>query len=85
MCLRIILFLFACLNLNSQSDSRLALVIGNSNYDVSILKNPVRDGKLISEKLDSLGFETIQAYDLQTQRSFYDIIDVFGEKEKIMT
>ena len=82
MCLRIILFLFACLNLNSQSDSRLALVIGNSNYDVSILKNPVRDGKLISEKLDSLGFETIQAYDLQTQRSFYDVIDVFGEKRE---
>ena len=46
----------------SQEEKRLALVIGNSNYDsIAKLTNPVNDAKLIARTLDSLDFEVILA------------------------
>ena len=61
-------------------EKRLALVIGNSSYDKGELKNPVNDAKLIARTLDSLGFDVIEAYDLETRRSFLEVINEFGDK-----
>jgi hypothetical protein len=44
---------------------RVALVIGNSDYQhTSPLANPRNDARALSAKLRSLGFETIEGYDL---------------------
>tara|TARA_B110000483_G_C18199230_1_gene544439 strand:- start:521 stop:736 length:216 start_codon:yes stop_codon:yes gene_type:complete len=60
-----ILFIFCLLvtiSIFSQEEKRLALVIGNSNYDsIAKLANPVNDAKLIARTLDSLDFEVILA------------------------
>ena len=42
-----------------KNEKRVALIIGNSAYDNSPLKNPVNDAKLMNETLKKLGFETI--------------------------
>lgn len=75
-------FLFAS-TLQAQSDSqekRLALVIGNSNYDEGYLKNPVNDALLISKALDSLGFDIILDTNLATRRDFTNAIRRFGNQ-----
>ena len=55
-----ILFIFCLLvtiSVFSQDEKRLALVIGNANYDKGELKNPVNDALLIAETLEKLDFE----------------------------
>jgi tetratricopeptide (TPR) repeat protein len=64
----------------SQEEKRLALVIGNSNYEKGELKNPVNDARLIASTLDSLDFDVILATNLQDQRSFLNTIREFGNK-----
>ena len=54
-----ILFIFYLLitfSVYSQEEKRLALVIGNANYDKGALENPVNDANLIAKTLDSLIF-----------------------------
>ena len=57
------LLLFAIVFLTSfvvtAQEKRLALVIGNANYDKGALKNPVNDALLIAKTLDSLNFDVI--------------------------
>jgi uncharacterized caspase-like protein len=49
----------------AMAESRLALVIGNSNYStVSALPNPANDAKAMTNFLTSAGFEVVQAPDL---------------------
>ena len=68
------LFLF------SQDEKRLALVIGNANYDsIAVLKNPVNDAKLIANTLDSLNFEVILATDLGKGEFMSKVVE-FGKK-----
>ncbi|MDH5393226.1 MAG: caspase family protein [Gammaproteobacteria bacterium] len=56
---------------------RYALVIGNSNYAFSPLKNPLNDARDMAKKLRALRYEVTPAYDLnsaqirQTVASFY--------------
>ncbi len=38
---------------------RLALIIGNSDYDIGALPNPVNDARLIDKSLQEIGFQTI--------------------------
>ena len=64
----------------SQEEKRLALVIGNANYEKGALKNPVNDAKLIAKTLDSLGFEVLEYYNLKTQRELKNAIRKFGIK-----
>ena len=40
-----------------RTEKRVALVIGNSNYATSRLRNPVNDAMAMTLKLRSLGFE----------------------------
>ena len=50
------------------ADKRVALVIGNSRYKDSPLKNPVNDAKAMRDKLSALGFDVVYREDLkQTQ------------------
>ena len=54
----------------AQTEKRLALVIGNSNYQyLSKLPNPVGDALLIAETLDSLGFEIMLDTNITTKRN----------------
>jgi len=47
------------------AESRLALVIGNSNYRaVTALPNPVNDAKAVSGELKSAAFDVTEALDL---------------------
>ena len=61
-------------------EKRLALVIGNANYDKGVLENPVNDAKLIAKTLDSLNFEVILATNIEDQRSLQNKIREFGQK-----
>ena len=45
-------------------ENKTALVIGNTNYEVGRLRNPVNDARALSETLDNLGFDVITKYDL---------------------
>lgn len=46
-------------------DSRIALVIGNSNYNyLSTLNNPINDATDVAEKLNELGFDVILLHDV---------------------
>ena len=64
----------------SQTEKRLALVIGNSNYDKGELKNPVNDALLISETLKQLDFDVILDTNIADKRSFKETIREFGNR-----
>ena len=64
----------------SQDEKRLALVIGNANYDKGELKNPVNDARLIAQTLDSLNFDIILKENLGTTKDLEGAIREFGEK-----
>jgi len=77
------LFLFLLLPFflfSQEKEKRLALVIGNADYEKGALKNPVNDAKLIAKALDSLGFEVLEHYNLNTQRELKKAILEFGVK-----
>jgi Caspase domain/PEGA domain len=61
------------------AERRLALVIGNSAYSVSRLKNPIHDATDMAETLKKLGFETTLLLDA-TFRQMEDSIDSFSRK-----
>lgn len=50
------------------ADKRVALVIGNSAYQKSPLKNPVNDAADIAAKLRTLGFDVIERNNLKTSQ-----------------
>lgn len=74
------LLLFISISLFSQDEKRLALVIGNANYDRGELKNPVNDARLIASTLDSLNFDVILKENLATKRDMTGAIREFGSK-----
>jgi uncharacterized caspase-like protein len=62
----------------SQDENRVALVIGNSAYDVSPLKNPANDAALMAEALRGQGFEVLEVID-GTQRDMRLAMIEFGD------
>ena len=69
--IRLVLLLFLSNNLFSQTDQkRLALVIGNANYDKGELKNQVNDAKLKAETLDSLDCDVILDTNIANRDNF---------------
>jgi hypothetical protein len=77
------LFLFLLLPFflfSQEKEKRLALVIGNSNYDKGELKNPVNDARLIASTLDSLDFDVILKENLSTKRDMTAAIREFGSR-----
>ena len=74
------LLFFISISLFSQDEKRLALVIGNANYDKGELKNPVNDARLIASTLDSLDFDVILKENLENRTDFIGSIREFGNK-----
>lgn len=50
------------------SERRVALVIGNSNYETASLKNPVNDAHDMTARLRALGFEVVERTDLRVKQ-----------------
>ncbi len=62
-------------------EKRVALVIGNADYAVSPLRNPVNDAQAMAKKLTEVGFEVLSGYNL-TQNEMKRLIQDFGRKIK---
>ena len=79
--LRYLIILLLPLTLFSQTEEkRLALVIGNSNYNKGPLKNPVNDALLMARTLDSLDFDVILDTNISNKENFIRTIREFGNK-----
>ena len=63
------------LQVGKTGEKRIALVIGNSDYTQSPLKNPVNDARAMRARLEGLGFEVILKENLKTR----DISGVYRE------
>jgi formylglycine-generating enzyme required for sulfatase activity len=80
----LLFFLFSfCVMLNSAqaAEKRVALVIGNSNYSGSPLKNPVNDASDIAESLEKLGFSVAIELD-QSHAQIKEKLQEFGQQLK---
>ena len=64
----------------AQTEKRLALVIGNANYDKDELKNPVNDALLIAKTLEKLDFDVILDTNIVSKRAFVSRVSEFGER-----
>ena len=63
-----------------QSEKRLALIIGNSDYIYGgTLNNPINDARAMSEVLQKVGFEVLKHENLN-QKEMKKAIDEFGTK-----
>ena len=79
--LKYLIILLLPLTLFSQTqEERLALVIGNSNYDKGPLNNPVNDALLMARTLDSLDFDVILDTNISNKENFIRTIREFGNK-----
>ncbi|MGZ3236539.1 MAG: caspase family protein [Burkholderiaceae bacterium] len=63
------------------NEDRIALVIGNSAYQSSPLKNPINDSRAMSIKLRTLGFDVIERENL-TQKQVGSVLREFKSKLK---
>ena len=63
----------------SQND-RLALVIGNADYEVGALNNPVNDALLIAQTLEDLEFDVILDTNTVDRGALMNSIKEFGNK-----
>jgi uncharacterized caspase-like protein len=76
--------LFAGLSVNAfaqsvNTGSRMALVVGNSEYKSVPLKSPARDAAAMAEVLAEAGFAVTQAQNL-TEKRFQLIVEEFARK-----
>ena len=77
---RLFLFTTLLISLSGFSqEKRLALVIGNSNYEKGPLNNPVNDALLMAENLKSLNFDVILDTNIETIIQFNDVVRKFGD------
>lgn len=64
----------------SAKERRLALVIGNSNYEsVKALPNPANDAKAVAQLLNTAGFEVVMAFDLDRD-TLRQVVSEFGAR-----
>ena len=76
--LSIIMIPYLCLiPLLAYSEQKIALVIGNSDYKISPLKNPVNDARLIADILSEAGFKVLKHEDIN-QKQMKKAINSFG-------
>ena len=66
---------------SSQPQKKIALVIGNGNYNFSTLANPENDAKAMKVALQSVGF-IVMEYENLSQVQMKKAIDAFGMKLK---
>ena len=70
--------MFRSIECIGQTDNRVALVIGNANYDIGALKNPVNDAELMKQTLEELNFDVFYGTDLASKTEMLDLIREFG-------
>lgn len=76
----LLIFIFFHVCIYAQTDKRIALVVGNSEYvHENDLGNAEHDARAISSKLDELGFDVIPKYNL-SKKQLDDAIVMFAEK-----
>lgn len=63
----------------TNTEKRLALIIGNSSYANAPLKNPVNDARSMEVALKKVGFEVIKVENT-TQKDLKSKIDEYGQK-----
>jgi len=66
---------------------RLALVIGNSNYQDRPLKNPINDAQDIGKALKSSGFEVVESYDADSKslrKAINDFSKIVGNYDTVL-
>ena len=78
----LILLLLPFFLFSQEKEKRLALVMGNANYEKGELNNPVNDARLIASTLDSLEFDVILKENLATRRDMTNAIREFGAKRE---
>ena len=81
--MRLIIAISACLisvSFLAQEETRLALVIGNANYNVGELKNPVNDALLVAATLHALDFDVILDTNITDKALFIKTIREFGDR-----
>ncbi len=61
-------------------DGRYALVIGNSDYKNSPLRNPVNDATAMAKSLKDMGFDVMLSTNIATEKDMKRIIREFGKK-----
>jgi hypothetical protein len=66
-------------SLNTQQQKRIALVIGNANYQVGKLDTPLNDATDMADALKELGFKVILLKD-STKREMNDALDQFSTR-----
>jgi hypothetical protein len=59
-CLLILLIFVVSLGQGAGAADRVALVIGNADYPIAPLKNPINDARAMAEKLARVGFDVIK-------------------------
>jgi hypothetical protein len=64
---------------NCHLERRLVLVVGNKDYAVAPLKNPIKDASDMAITLEKLGFKVIK-YTYLKRVDFEKAIDDFGAK-----
>jgi len=74
-----IILIAATLSAASANTSRLALIIGNANYQEAPLRNPINDASDMAETLKKLGFEVILKLDAD-QRTMLKAVHEFGQR-----
>ncbi len=76
----LVLIIFGAIKIATATvpDPCVALVIGNSAYRASPLRNPANDARLIAETLRELGFQVTERTDV-SQRGMRRLIRDFGE------
>jgi len=78
---RCLLLIAACLGMvDSFAAARLALVIGNGDYQaLKTLKNPIRDAQAVAEQLEVLGFELSggKVFENLDEAQFLEVVKVF--------
>ncbi|MBT7409309.1 MAG: hypothetical protein HN826_06405 [Methylococcales bacterium] len=62
-----------------QGNDKLALIIGNANYALGKLKNPINDAVAVSSSLRRLGFNVIELHDV-THEEMMASVQCFHEK-----
>lgn len=64
----------------ADADNRIALVIGNSTYPSSPLKNPVNDARAMANTLQELDFKVTAAYNVRSYQELIKLIRDFGNE-----
>ena len=75
--------LFICCNVvvNVHASSRVALIIGNGDYQSAPLANPVNDAKDMAGTLQELGFEVLMRTNVD-RKNMRQVLREFGDKLK---